>query len=50
MARHNKLRNGVNDLAGKAFTPNQFFTGRSVCGGKAKAKGKGEGVPSPEEG
>ena len=39
-ASHNKLRNGVADLAGKAFTPvhmrdnPKIFTGRVVWGGR----------------
>ena len=45
--RQNKLRDGVANLAGKAFTPTHvrdnpiIFTGYAVCGGEAKAKGKG---------
>ena len=41
-ARHNELRDGVADLAGKAFTPAhvhddpKIFTGRAVQGRKAK--------------
>ena len=45
--RHNKLRDGVADLASKAFTathvrddPN-MFTGCAVRGGKAKSKVRG---------
>ena len=49
MARHNELRDGVADLSGKAFTPEnmrddpKIFTGRAMQGGgrkKAKQKGK----------
>ena len=53
-ARHNELRDGVVDLANKAFTPAhvrddpKFFTGHTVRGGQFKAKFKGE--PSKDEG
>ena len=46
MARHNELHDGVADLASKDFTPthvrddSKIFTGRSVRGGKYRAKVK----------
>ena len=53
--RHNEVRDGVSDLAGKDFNPAhirddpKIFTGPSVRGGKAKAKGKGkEALPTDE--
>ena len=52
---HNDLRDGVSDLAGKDFTPThvrddpKIFTGRAVCGGKAKAKVKGKRELSPDK-
>ena len=59
-ASHNKLRNGVADLAGKAFTPAhvvydpKIFTVHAVRGEKAKAKVKAavevKEAPPPEEG
>ena len=45
MSRHNKLCDGVSDLAIKAFTPMhvhddpKIYTGRAVQGGKDKLKG-----------
>ena len=47
--RHNEIRDGVTELAGKAFTPAhvhedpKIFTGRAVCGWKSKANGKDKG-------
>ena len=53
MACHNELRDGVNKLAGKAFTPAhvrndpKIFTGHAVRGGNAKCNAKGKGTESP---
>ena len=47
LACHNELRDGVSNLASKAFTPThlcedpKFFTGHDVRGGKSKSKVKG---------
>ena len=49
--RHNKLRDGVADLAGKAFTPSQvrndllFYSGRAVR--RTKAMPDGSTKPNP---
>ena len=58
-ARHNDLRDGVANLAGKDFTPVNvrndptFFTGRAVRGGEAKVKyktkSKNKGAPPPDK-
>ena len=59
MARHNELRDGVEDLAGKDFTPSHvrdnplIYSGRSVKRTKATpagASGKKDqaGAPPPE--
>ena len=51
--RHNDIRDGVANLAGKDFTPKhvhgdpKMFTGHAVRGGKAKAKGNGS-LPKDE--
>ena len=48
MACHNELRDGVNKLAGKAFTPAhvrndpKIFTGHAVRGGMPNATQKGK--------
>ena len=47
MARHNELRDGVADLAGKAFTPSHvrndplIYSGRAVKRAKAAPAGTG---------
>ena len=57
MEHQHNIRDGVTDLAGKAFTPahvcddTKIFPGSAVRGGKAKAKGKpaakGKEAPTP---
>ena len=44
MERHNKIHDGVTNLASKTLTPMhvhedpKIYTGRAVCGGKEKLK------------
>ena len=47
MARHNNLRDGVDDLAGKAFTPHTCVTTPKVsqvapCGGEGKSQSQSQ--------
>ena len=55
-SRHNELRDGVSDLAGKVFTPAHvrdeptIISGRAVHGGEAKSKEKGKGPSSQDKG
>ena len=51
-AHHNELRDGVSNLANKAFTPTHVSNNPKICKGRAVLEGKEKlkGSPSKDEG